>query len=576
MRVKLAKTAGFCMGVRRAMEMVLAEANRGQGPIYTFGPLIHNRQVMELLESKGVKAVEEVSGLEKGCLVIRAHGVGPEVRRALKETGLRLIDATCPKVVRVQSLVRFHTRKGCTAVILGDPDHAEVIGIVGHSEGPCHVVKDLDEAAALPMLKMPILVAQTTQNRELFDKVAALLQERYPDALIFDTICDATSNRQAEVRSFAGSVDCLVVVGGFHSGNSRRLAEVAADAGIPVRHVETERDLKASDFEGMEVVGLTAGASTPNWMIRSVAKTLEGIRGKRESRFWGMLRSLSRFLLFSNIFVSGGASFFCFAASVSVGFKPGIVFPAIAFFYVNAMHALNILLDKGASVYNDPERAGFISVHRTFLICMGVSSVAAGLLLSLLQGTRTFFFAALLSVLGILYGIPLVPSKRNGRRRFLRIKDIPGSRTFAEAFGMLGVTTALPAVETTLSPSLSVLLGGAAVFLIAIGRAGLFETFRVQGDLIVGTESLPISLGERRTLTLLKSALALSAAAALGGGLLRETWALPAIMITPALALWLCIKAYEKRWLYPGITFEILADTPFYMPGILALILGAQ
>ncbi|PIV99494.1 MAG: 4-hydroxy-3-methylbut-2-enyl diphosphate reductase, partial [Deltaproteobacteria bacterium CG17_big_fil_post_rev_8_21_14_2_50_51_6] len=145
MRVKLAKSAGFCMGVRRAMEIVLSQANKGKGPIFTLGPLIHNKQVMDMLRSKGVTTVEEPSGLSHGSIIIRAHGVSPEKRRALKETGLRVIDATCPKVVRVQSLVQFHTKKGGTAIIVGDPKHAEVIGIVGYSRGPAYVVGTPDE-----------------------------------------------------------------------------------------------------------------------------------------------------------------------------------------------------------------------------------------------------------------------------------------------------------------------------------------------------------------------------------------------------------------------------------------------
>ena len=572
MRVKLAKSAGFCMGVRRAMEIVLSQANKGKEPIFTLGPLIHNKQVMDMLRSKGVTTVEEPSGLSHGSIIIRAHGVSPEKRRALKETGLRVIDATCPKVVRVQSLVQFHTKKGGTAIIVGDPKHAEVIGIVGYSRGPAYVVGTPDEIYSLPQLQKPFVVAQTTQNKETFRRIVRKVTERFPDAVVFDTICDATSSRQAEVRSFSGNVDGLVVVGGYHSGNTRRLMEVARDAGIPAQHVETEKDLDRKYFAEMEVVGLTAGASTPNWMIRSVARELEGIKGKRENFTWNAIRKASRFLLFSNLLISAGAGLLCLAAEVLTDNRPNWIFPTIAFCYIYAMHVLNILLDKGASAYNDPQRAAFIADHKAFLLALGGFSVAAGLIISFFQGVNTFVFAAALTASGLVYGLPLLPSFGKAARSRLRIKDIPGSRSLAESLGTVAVTTLLPNIDRKADSLTAIALAGFALFFLAFAKAGLFEIFRVQGDLIVGTESLPISIGEKRTVTLLKVAL-LGSACTLSAGLL--TGFLPRFalaMTAPVAAMFLCVLAYERRWLYPGLTFEAVSEFPFYLSGFLAVV----
>ncbi len=570
MRVKLAKSAGFCMGVRRAMEMVLSEANKGKEAIFTLGPLIHNKQVMDLLASKGVRTVDDPTGLSHGSIVIRAHGVTPEKRRTLKETGLRVIDATCPKVVHVQSLVRFHTKKGRTAIIVGDPEHAEVIGIVGYSRGPVYVVGTPEEIDKLPQIEKPFVVAQTTQNRETFQQVAHTVLSRFPDAVVFDTICDATSSRQAEVKSFCGNVDGLVVVGGYHSGNTRRLMEVAKAAGIPAQHVETEKDLDKSYFAEMEVVGLTAGASTPNWMIRSVAKEIEGIKGKRENPLWSALRKACRFLLFSNLFISAGAGLLCLAAELLSDHRPNWIFPTIAFCYIYAMHTLNILFDKGASAYNDPQRATFIAGHKTFLLAVGALSVTAGLIISFFQGINTFVFASALSASGLLYGIPLLPSFGQGTRSRLRIKDIPGSRSLAESLGIVAVTTMLPNIDRPANSIVVITFAGMAIFFMAFAKAGLFEIFRVQGDLIVGTESLPISLGEKRTITLLKAAL-LSAFATLSVGFLAGLLSgFALIMLLPVFSMFLCVLAYQHRWLYPGLTFETVSEFPFYLSGLLA------
>jgi len=213
------------MGVRRAMEMVLTEANKGTGPLYTFGPLIHNHQVFDLLASKGIRPVDDLNALKSGTIIIRAHGIPPQDRRAIRETGLKIVDATCPKVARVQAIIRYHTRKGSTAIIVGNKGHAEVVGLLGYSEGPAHVIQTVDDVSELPDLDQVFVVAQTTQNEQNYLEVVNALKERFPELQIFHTICDATYHRQQEVRSFSGQVDATVVVGGFHSGNTLRLAQ---------------------------------------------------------------------------------------------------------------------------------------------------------------------------------------------------------------------------------------------------------------------------------------------------------------------------------------------------------------
>jgi (E)-4-hydroxy-3-methyl-but-2-enyl pyrophosphate reductase len=240
LKVKLARTAGFCMGVRRAMEMVLAEVNKGTWPLYTYGPLIHNRQVSALLETKGVKAIDDIKGLHNGTIVIRAHGIPPSERRRIKSTGLRIRDATCPRVAGVQAIISSHTKRGYHAVIVGDKDHPEVMGLMGYANGKAHAIKSAEEVAQLPRMKKLFVVAQTTQSGANFQEVVKAIQKRFPDALIFDTICDATYSRQEEVRAFADQVDGVVVVGGYNSGNTQRLVQISREAGMPTFHVETE------------------------------------------------------------------------------------------------------------------------------------------------------------------------------------------------------------------------------------------------------------------------------------------------------------------------------------------------
>ena len=349
------------MGVRRAMEMVLAEANkRRDGPLFTFGPLIHNNQVLDLLASKGVCSVEDLEGIQSGEIVIRAHGIPPHQRQALNRSGLKTIDATCPKVARVQAIIRSHSRKGRTSIIVGDRDHAEVIGLMGYSVGPVHVIQKVDDVAQLPVLEKVFVVAQTTQNQQSFQEVVKALKERFSDVLVFNTICDATQERQQEVRSLAGQVDAVVVVGGYHSGNTRRLAQVSREAGLPTFHIETEKDLDKQMLSGMEVVGVTAGASTPNWMIKNVVREIESIRARGDSPLLRLIRQGLKFLVLSNLLASMGAFSFAYTASLLAEGHPGFIFPLVASLYIFAMHVINRFLDRGASAYNDPARATFL------------------------------------------------------------------------------------------------------------------------------------------------------------------------------------------------------------------------
>ncbi|MBW2008401.1 MAG: 4-hydroxy-3-methylbut-2-enyl diphosphate reductase [Deltaproteobacteria bacterium] len=265
MRVRLAKTAGFCMGVRRAMELALSEANKSDGPLYTYGPLIHNEQVLDLLESKGVRSVTDLETLRdsaRGRIIIRAHGIPPATRKALRASPLEVIDGTCPRVARVQAIIRYYTSKGHTALIVGDPEHAEVVGLVGYAKTSAYVIRHEDEVAGLPELDRVILVAQTTQDEKKYGQVTRKVKERFPDARVFQTICEATRQRQEEVRLLAESVDAVVVVGGYHSGNTQRLAQIARSQGVPTFHVETEKELDKATLARMELIGVTAGAST--------------------------------------------------------------------------------------------------------------------------------------------------------------------------------------------------------------------------------------------------------------------------------------------------------------------------
>jgi (E)-4-hydroxy-3-methyl-but-2-enyl pyrophosphate reductase len=276
-KILVAKTAGFCWGVSRAIDLVMKAADEGQGPIYTDGALIHNPQVLKVLESSNVHVSSDITNIDDGTIAIRAHGITPERRQELKDKGLKIVDATCPHVGGIQGVVKQHAIQGYSIVIVGERGHPEVIGLLGFTQGRGYLIdqdEDIEKLPPLPPDKVCI-VAQSTQSRARLLEVTEKIQSRYPEALMFDTLCDVTSDRQDEVLEMARMVDLMIVVGGKNSGNTQRMADLSREAGIKTYHIETEDELSLEDIQGHEVIGLTAGASTPDWMIQRVHKRIE-------------------------------------------------------------------------------------------------------------------------------------------------------------------------------------------------------------------------------------------------------------------------------------------------------------
>ncbi len=567
MKVILAKTAGFCMGVRRAMEMVMAESNKKEGPLFTFGPLIHNKQVLDLLETKGIKATDDTTGLTTGRILIRAHGIPPTQREALQNSGLKVIDATCPKVTRVQAIIRHQSNKDRDTIIVGDQNHAEVIGLMGYSKKPAHLIEKKGDVANLPDLENPFVVAQTTQDAEDFKEIVSALQARFPDIQVFDTICDATHERQEEVRTFKDHVDGVVVVGGYHSANTQRLAKISEEEHLPTFHVETEKELPRDALSQMKVIGLTAGASTPHWLIKNVMQKIETIQGEKETPLVHRVKRAFRFLVLSNLAAAVGAFSFACAALRLAGGKTDLVFPLMAALYIYAMHVFNRFLDKGAASYHDPDRAAFQREYKNLLIFTGSLAMGISLILSLLIGFGTFMALMGLSLLGVVYSIPLIPEGAKNRYRFVRIKDIPGSRSLSEALAWVAVMVLLPIFSGSQGPVVNIVVTAIVVFSFSYARAILFSLFQLQGDLMVGTETLPITLGEKRTLSLFKKILLGTALLLVLTSIFDLVGPVFCLMLVPIFTLLLCLYTYEKQWISPGTVLEGLVEANFLVAG---------
>ena len=281
MEVKVAKTAGFCFGVQRAVDKVYELIDSCPDRLFTLGPIIHYEEVVNDLEKKGVRVAseEELKTLPEGStVVIRSHGVGKKVYDQLEECGLSYVDVTCPFVLKIHRIVEKESKAGSHIVIIGDPDHPEVVGICGWCIGPYTVIRTKQDALDFvpPEGKNVCIVSQTTFNYNKFkDLVEILRKKRYDNTVlnilnILNTICNATEERQREAKSIAGEVDTMLVVGGRHSSNTQKLFEICKKECENTYYIQTPVDLDSDMFQCSSYVGITAGASTPKKIIEEV------------------------------------------------------------------------------------------------------------------------------------------------------------------------------------------------------------------------------------------------------------------------------------------------------------------
>ena len=274
MKVILAKQAGFCFGVKRATQLAFEAAGKDQ-KTYTLGPIIHSPQVVGKLETLGIRALDTLDGMDSGTIIIRSHGVELKEITEAQQKNLTIVDATCPFVKKAQDHVKDLSEEGYGVVVVGDVDHPEVQGIVSYGGEKVFVVASGEDVKKLPKMKKIGVVAQTTQSFENLKSVVGECLLRGGEIRVYNTICDATAVRQEEAKELAGQVDCMLVVGGFNSANTHRLLEVCAEIQPRTYHIETAAEINPAWFEGAEKVGVTAGASTPKWIIDEVVNKIE-------------------------------------------------------------------------------------------------------------------------------------------------------------------------------------------------------------------------------------------------------------------------------------------------------------
>jgi len=566
MEIKLAKTAGFCMGVRRAVDTVLDIAQHEKGRrIYTYGPLIHNPQTIELLKNRGIMAIGDISEIadkKQAVLIIRAHGIAPAEREKIKESGIKIIDATCPKVGYVQAIIKKHTTLGYTVIIAGDRKHPEVDGLWGYTEGRGIIISNLEDVDQLPPMEKVCIVAQTTQDTGHYNQIVQKIQDKCPQAVVFNTICSSTERRQEEIITLAQEMDALFVVGGKNSANTCRLADLAQTQNTPTFHIETAEELKSINLTPYKRIGVSAGASTPNWIIDQVIDNITEEYGAPYKKT-GVLLKLWLWTVKTDLYSALGAGCLAVTAMLLQNIPVHMSSVAVASFFVYAMHVLNRLISSQESRLIGSFREKSYLRHKKYYRLAAFASLMIALVLSLLESVFSFLLLFVISLAGALYNLKILPEGW----RFQSMKDIPGSKNFftAAAWGM--VTAVLPALNLNQHLSAATAVSFIFTFALVFTRSAMSDMMDIQSDKLMGRETIPVVIGKEKTQGLLKVIILILFGILLISPSASWSSALSYFLVLCLLYIWICFRLCDRRAGLSGGIIEGLLETSYIIAG---------
>jgi len=505
--LKVAKTAGFCKGVRKAVEKVLAIAKKSDRETVTLGPIIHNPQVLEQLRNLGIKSIDKPCLAENKNVVIRAHGIPPKTRQELKSINANICDATCSDVGKVQGIVKKYSSKGYFTIIVGDEGHAEVKGLLGFTEGKGFVVNNISEVKTLPDLKKICIVAQTTQQKDVFEEICDAIKTKYgkENCIVFDTICPSTIARQDEVYNIAKSVDLMIIIGGKNSANTARLAKISSETGTKTIHVEEESDVNDIDFSKYQRIGVTAGASTPNWLIKQIVMKIQSKKQENRSFIFKCIVNTSNFMRHSNILAALGAGWLSYCACYMQDLYSRKEYFLLAFFYILGVYSFKGLKTNWFLKLNEPEKIKFYDKKRTSIVSLVAVSILTVLVVSYKLGIIPLAISVLLLILSLFYHNIGLPYFKKRRIKLKKLSRIPGSKDLFVVLGWVAIVVLVPLI-TSPRTQLILIENVTAIFfvatLVAIRSIGN-DIREIQEDMMVGVETLPIYMGKRKILKII-------------------------------------------------------------------------
>lgn len=567
------------MGVRRALNIALETiSNKNTNEtIFTYGPLIHNKQVVELLESRGVNIINTPSDLKKynnsnSTVIIRSHGISPHVKQELIAIGANLCDATCPRVTRVQSIIKKYYDNKYDIIIIGDKGHAEVEGLLGFTDNNGHVISTYEDALKLPQFKKVCVVGQTTQDEKTFVEITNILKQKYSEIEIFDTICDSTSMRQKELEELSIISDAIIVVGGKNSANTARLANIVKAKGTPSFHVETADEITKNQLENYDRISITAGASTPNWVFQEVVEKVTDIQ-KRKEPFWKRsLLSIEQGILKSNVFLSLGAISLTYTSCILQGIRPRFLYLLLSFLYIFSMHALNQFTEHATIGFNYPGKKHFYDRHSKILITSGILSGIFSILLAMDISYTVFIILCLATLMGIIYQAKIIPDKWINIFKYQKLKDIPASKDIFLALAWVLVIVIFPLLGAGIREiKIHTLVATIFTFTLIFIRSVLYGIKEVQGDRMIGKETLPILMGEKNSGILINALSIFLFTSLLLSSLTGEIPSIGFYLLIIPLCI-LIYNYYYKKIVLTGNLFDFVIDSCFLLAGLITFL----
>ena len=561
--ITVASTAGFCPGVKNAIDKALELAKNTKKNIYTLGPLIHNRQVIETLREKNIRAVNDPAEIKENSaiLVIRAHGVPPALEAEIRGLPLEVIDATCPLVKHVHRTIAAYTEKGYDTVIVGDKNHAEVVGLVGYARNGGHVISGPEGASSLPWMEKVNIVAQTTQEEDVFLASVEAVRRKAGELVVSNTICQPTKARQKETMESARVADLVIVVGGRNSANTARLFQICSKLAPAAAHIETEDDLEPSLLRDKKNIFVTAGASTPTWMIEKVVSYIRELTGTSST-----LRE--QFPLLWRLGIASGAYTALAAAALSYvcmkleGTPVSQKFLLMSGLFVLSFHMVNRAEEKGTAAPDKVRRLLFIR-FKPATISAALFSGAMAVLLSGTLGWQVLLPAAFFWGAGMLYLVKPSPG-------FRKFAYFPASKDILTALGWAFFCAYVPGIWHGSILLKSTHLAVIFALLLVFIRSVMTGISHAHSDMIVGNENFYKAAGPRLTyLTLSAMFIFLETVLVL---LMKMGWKpdlafalLSGLFYYPALMLFFYFRKIPER-----VTSETLIDSQFILLALLA------
>ncbi len=578
MKITIGRHAGFCRGVKAAVDAAFACARESSEEIFTDGDLVHNPQTLQMLREQNVRVLDddEFAKTRGKTVIVRAHGVPPDRLHQLRSQAGKVVNLTCKDVGRVQGLIRRHTGRGGTTVIFGKQDHPEVIGLLGYAGGRGFVIGDLDDLAGLPELDKALLVSQTTMDRQAFAAVCEALLGRFPSAEIVNTICDATELRQNEVLTLARANDCVLVIGGSNSSNTRRLAEIAGKI-TRVYLISNVDDVGKIGFDNIDKLAVTAGASTPDWLIEEV---VEEVRRATQGRFLAITKNFLLFFLYSNLSVALGGFFLAFAVADNIGQPFSFATAFLFVLYYLAMSLMNCYTNRVCLSIDNAQRYQFMYQRRRVFGVIFVVAALGFFLIAVRLGYSILALSACSLLLGVLYNLGYYPIPVQDRRLLFYRRVVLALKSLVISFAVTILLNGLAvlnledtAIAVAVLASPGFWISCALIFLLVFTRQALLEIKSAQTDTIAGVSSLLDLVRERDLLVLL---FVLPGLLALGlvAGVVLGSYPPTGLKYLVAIG-WDCFVVLLSR--HSGIiggrlVFEILVESNVYVVGLIALV----